>query len=281
MGPVFMGLLPLRRGSSGSAVIVLQLRLEELGFDPGGIDGNFGPGTERAVRAFQDINALTVDGVVGDTTAAALNFDPDAEMPSGFEGVSVTAVSQMFSQHTPLRNIREHLANVLGALVDSELRDQKMVLMAVSSIRAETEGFKPISELPSRFNTSEGGLPFDKYDNREDLGNQGPPDGERFKGRGFIQLTGRFNYQKHGEAIGLGNRLVEDPDLANDSEMASKLLASFIKGQQSGIRQALDQDDLRQARKLVNGGSHGLDRFTEAYRRGEEVIAGDLELRRA
>ena len=281
VGRVSMGLLPLRRGSSGAAVVVLQLRLEELGFDPGGIDGNFGPGTERAVRAFQDINGLTVDGVVGDTTAAALNFDPDAEIPSGFPGVSVTAVSRMFSPHTPLKNIREHLPNLLGALVDSELRDQKMVLMALSSIRAETEGFKPISELKSTFNTSPDGRQFDLYDDRKDLGNQGPPDGERFKGRGFIQLTGRDNYQRHGAAIGLGDQLVEEPDLANDSGIASELLASFIKGQESGIRQALDQDDLRQARKLVNGGSHGLDRFTEAYRKGEGMIAEDLELRRA
>ena len=204
-----MGLLPLRRGSAGTAVIVLQLRLEELGFDPSGVDGSFGPGTERAVRAFQDFNGLTVDGVVGETTAAALNFDPDAEIPSGFEGVSVTAVSQMFSPHTPLRNIREHLPNVLGALVDSALRDQKMVLMALSSIRAETEGFKPISELKSRFNTSPDGHDFDLYDDRTDLGNQGKPDGARFKGRGFIQLTGRFNYTKHSQAIGLGDRLVD------------------------------------------------------------------------
>ena len=102
-----------------------------------------------------------------------------------------------------------------------------------------------------------------------------------FKGRGFIQLTGRDNYQRHGAAIGLGDQLVEEPDLANDSGIASELLASFIKGQESGIRQALDQDDLRQARKLVNGGSHGLDRFTEAYRKGEGMIAEDLELRRA
>ena len=79
-----MGLLPLRRGSSGTAVVTLQLRLEELGFDPGGIDGSFGPGTERAVRAFQDLNGLTADGVVGDTTAAALNFDPNTEIPNGF-----------------------------------------------------------------------------------------------------------------------------------------------------------------------------------------------------
>ncbi len=276
-----MGLLPLRRGSAGTAVIVLQLRLEELGFDPSGVDGSFGPGTERAVRAFQDFNGLTVDGVVGETTAAALNFDPDAEIPSGFEGVSVTAVSQMFSPHTPLRNIREHLPNVLGALVDSALRDQKMVLMALSSIRAETEGFKPISELKSRFNTSPDGHDFDLYDDRTDLGNQGKPDGARFKGRGFIQLTGRFNYTKHSQAIGLGDRLVEEPDLGNDSQIASKLLASFIKGQEARIRAALAQDDLRQARKLVNGGSHGLEPFTEAYRKGQEVIAEDLELRRA
>ena len=237
--------------------------------------------TFNRVRAFQDFNGLTVDGVVGETTAAALNFDPDAEIPSGFEGVSVTAVSQMFSPHTPLRNIREHLPNVLGALVDSALRDQKMVLMALSSIRAETEGFKPISELKSRFNTSPDGHDFDLYDDRTDLGNQGKPDGARFKGRGFIQLTGRFNYTKHSQAIGLGDRLVEEPDLGNDSQIASKLLASFIKGQEARIRAALAQDDLRQARKLVNGGSHGLEPFTEAYRKGQEVIAEDLELRRA
>ena len=273
-----MGLLPLRRGSSGTAVVALQLRLEELGFDPGGVDGSFGPGTERAVRAFQDVKGLTADGVVGDTTAAALNFDPDTEIPSGFEGVSVTAVSQMFSPHTPLKNIREHLPNVLAALVDSQLRDQKMVLMALSSIRAETEGFKPISELKSTFNTSPDGHDFGLYDDRSDLGNQGKPDGARFKGRGFIQLTGRFNYTKHSQAIGLGNRLIDEPDLANDSGMASKLLASFIKGQEAGIRSALAQDDLRQARKLLTAGSHGLDRFTEAYRKGQEVIAGNLNL---
>ena len=274
-----MGLIPLRRGFSGTAVLVLQLRLEELGFDPGGINGSFSRGTERAVRAFQDTNDLTVDGVVGDTTAAALNFDPGAEIPSGFPGVSVTAVSQMFSRDTPLRNIRAHLPTVLRALVDSGLRDQKMVLMALSSIRAETEGFEPVSEGISEHNTTEGGDAFDKYENRTDLGNTEPGDGASFKGRGFIQLTGRDHYQLYGAAIGLGDGLVEEPDLANDPDIASKLLASFIKGQESGIRQVLDQDDLREARRLVNGGSHGLERFTDAYRKGEEVIAGDLDLR--
>jgi len=63
----------------------------------------------------------------------------------------------------------------------------------------------PISEFKSKFNTSPNGHPFDLYDNRrKDLGNQGKPDGKRYRGRGFIQLTGRFNYNKHGKAIGLG-----------------------------------------------------------------------------
>jgi len=78
-----------------------------------------------------------------------------------------------------------------------------------------------------------------------------------------IQLTGRSNYQRHGAAIGLGTRLITEPDLANDPVIAGKLLASFLKDQERAIKQALLDDDLRLARRLVNGGSHGLDRFTE------------------
>jgi putative chitinase len=258
--------------------MLLQMRLAELGFDPGGIDGLFGPGTERAVRAFQEINRLEVNGIVGDTTAAALGFDPKAEIPSGFAGVSITTVARMFSPLTPLKNIRAHLPNVLGGLVDAELRDRKMVLMALASIRAETEGFRPISELPSKFNTAAGGPPFGSYDHRADLGNQGPPDGEHFRGRGFIQLTGRSNYDRFGRALGLD--LLTHPDLANDSRLASQLLAAFLKESEAPIREALALNDLGAARRLVNGGSHGLGRFAEAYRSGEGLIAADLRLRR-
>lgn len=62
----------LKRGSSGPDVQAVQQRLSDLGFDPNGLDGNFGPGTEAAVRAFQAANGLGVDGQVGPNTLAAL-----------------------------------------------------------------------------------------------------------------------------------------------------------------------------------------------------------------
>lgn len=62
----------LRRSSSGDGVRLLQRALAAAGFDPGGIDGVFGPRTERAVKAFQAMRGLAIDGVVGAATWGAL-----------------------------------------------------------------------------------------------------------------------------------------------------------------------------------------------------------------
>jgi cell wall-associated NlpC family hydrolase len=58
----------LRSGSSGDAVRELQEDLKEMGFDPGEIDGKFGPKTREAVMAFQLAYSLTADGIVGGVT---------------------------------------------------------------------------------------------------------------------------------------------------------------------------------------------------------------------
>jgi len=169
-------------------------------------------------------------------------------------------------------HLESNLPCVISALRAAQLADKPMILMALATIRAETGSFLPISEFESEFNTSRGGHPFDLYDSRADLGNRGVPDGERFRGRGFIQLTGRANYALHGAAIGLGEQLIENPDLANDPDIAARLLASFLKTHEERIRAALSGGDLREARRLVNGGSHGLDEFTAAYNTGLELL---------
>lgn len=62
----------LKQGSSGPAVKDLQQKLKALGFDPNGVDGNFGPGTKAAVIAFQQSKGLQPDGKVGPATMAAI-----------------------------------------------------------------------------------------------------------------------------------------------------------------------------------------------------------------
>ena len=62
----------LKRGSMGEDVIALQTKLQKMGYNPGAIDGAFGPKTSEAVMAFQAEHGLTVDGIVGPKTWAAL-----------------------------------------------------------------------------------------------------------------------------------------------------------------------------------------------------------------
>ena len=62
----------LRRGAKGPEVVLLQNELAAAGCSPGGSDGDFGKNTEGAVRKFQSLQGLTVDGVVGPNTWAAL-----------------------------------------------------------------------------------------------------------------------------------------------------------------------------------------------------------------
>jgi GH24 family phage-related lysozyme (muramidase) len=66
----------LRRGSRGDSVRRLQAALAGKGFDPGPVDGDFGPGTERAVRRFQQAMGLQIDGIAGPRTWAALLGTP-------------------------------------------------------------------------------------------------------------------------------------------------------------------------------------------------------------
>lgn len=76
----------LRSGDTGADVSAVQLRLKELGYYTGTVDGSYGSGTISAVTAFQMANGLNADGVAGSKTYAAL-FSPNA-VPAGSTGTT-------------------------------------------------------------------------------------------------------------------------------------------------------------------------------------------------
>ena len=265
----------LCRGSKGEKVARLQalLCLAEINAKP--IDGDFGSGTERAVRAYQGSKGLPSTGEADEDTQVAVGMNrPDTTKTPVpvIDNITVDIVARMFSRFTPRLNIETYLSEVLAALKQADMDDRDLVLMALATIRAETEGFEPISEKQSIYNTDPGAHPFNKYDNLASLGNHGRPDGERYRGRGFIQLTGRANYQRYGERLGVGSRLIDEPELANDSRVAAQILTEFIKDKRNLAKYAILGHDLRTVRRLVNGGSHGLDRFTEAFETGARLL---------
>ena len=111
---------------------------------------------------------------------------------------------------------------------------------AMATIRVECgKNFKPIMEYASG----------EAYEGRRDLGNVNQGDGVRYKGRGFIQLTGRSNYQYYGDKLGIN--LIDNPDLALDVEIGAKILATYFKDRKVDVA-CLNKDWLT-VRKLVNG----------------------------
>ena len=259
----------LRIGSAGEDVVRLQEALREAGFNPGAPDGRFGPGTDAAVRAFQRSEGLLADGIAGPRTMAALYGEGDGRLTDEL-GVFRTGVVVRMFPFTPIEHVATNLPCVIDGLREFDLTTTEMGLMALATVRAEVEPFQPLAEGKSKYNTSPNGHPFDLYDNRRDLGNRGAPDGYDFRGRGYVQLTGRANYARIGQAIGVD--LEADPSAACDPVHAGRILAAFIKSREVRIKEALADGDLRAARRLVNGGSHGLDRFVDAYNRGVHLL---------
>jgi peptidoglycan L-alanyl-D-glutamate endopeptidase CwlK len=257
----------LQNPSSGQDVLIAQCALFDAGVYTRNIDGSFGPKMQAAVQAFQSNKGLPQTGIIDATTATALGLADPAPVAPLINSISPSDVSSVFPG-TPLANIDANLPYILNALHAAGIADRDMILMALATIAAETSIFLPISEEISTLNTSATGLPFDLYDHRTDLGNNGAPDGSAFRGRGFIQLTGRANFQQHGNRIGLGNQLIEKPTLAHQPEIAAKLLASFLQLHEPQIRAAIATNNFLAARKLVNGGSNGYQVFEAAYTKG-------------
>lgn len=90
--------LPLERGDSGDGVRQVQLLLTTAGYEPGPIDGIFGPLTETAVEVFQDAENLAITGIVDEATWDALVAAvPDILMERGDRGDDVRTLQQLLT----------------------------------------------------------------------------------------------------------------------------------------------------------------------------------------
>ena len=253
----------------------MQCALAIAGAYAGNFDGGFGSSTETALLDFQKRKGLSASGVLDPATAESLGLKAAKSAVCSHWVISADAMAKLFPG-TPHSNVATNLPHVLNALGEISLADKPMVMVALATIRVEAASFLPVSELPSAFNTSPGGKPFDLYDHRAALGNSGPPDGANFRGRGFTQLTGRANFLQFGKEIGLEDQLVKNPLKAHESATAAKILAAFLKAREGRIRAALAQNRLADVRRLVNGGSNGLAQFTETFNNGMKLLADGI-----
>lgn len=101
------------------------------------------------------------------------------------------------------------------------------------------------------------------------LGNTRPGDGKRYMGRGPIQITGRDNYRRFGELLGVD--LVTDPDRAATPEVGFRIAALYWKSRD--ISTPADAGDFREVTRRINGGFNGLPDRTDFYERARQVLA--------
>ena len=101
------------------------------------------------------------------------------------------------------------------------------------------------------------------YEGRSDLGNNQPGDGYKYRGRGYIQLTGRANYRQYGKLLGVD--LENNPDLAKDPNIAARVAIEYWKKRVN--RTAAQKGDVKTVTYNINGGYNGLTDRIEKYKK--------------
>lgn len=109
------------------------------------------------------------------------------------------------------------------------------------------------------------------YEGRKDLGNTQPGDGKRFKGRGPIQLTGRANYKRYGDLLGLD--LINNPTIAATPQVGFRIAGQFWK--LNGLNELADQQKFETITRRINGGLNGQPDRVKYYQRAKNVLNKD------
>lgn len=104
------------------------------------------------------------------------------------------------------------------------------------------------------FCTTEEYASGEAYEGRKDLGNIQKGDGRRFKGRGIFQLTGRDNYSRYGQRLGID--LLSYPERAAEPVLSLEIACLYWHDR--SINPMADEDDLYRVTRAINGGTNGL-----------------------
>lgn len=274
----------LKLGSEGEDVKKLQIK---LGVDP---IGKFGPKTDTAVKSWQSANGLTPDGVVGPATWAKLMGESTVSTPVVItEPAPVASVGGL-----KLEKLKGHIPDVVIAQIpDTAAKFNINTPLRLAHFLAqcghESGGFKvtqenlnysakglmgifkkyfPTQALAESYQRQPQKIANKVYASRMDNGSEASGDGYKFRGRGYIQLTGRANYTAFGKAI--------NEDIANNPDVVSgkyALLSAAWFWSKNGLNTLADGGASDQVvtsiTKRVNGGTIGLpDRikhFKEYY----------------
>ena len=273
----------LKKGDNNDNVKLLQ---EKLGINPAVT--NFGPKTEEAVKAFQLKNGLTPDGIVGDgtwnkimstTTPATPVAAPTPVTNTGglkldkLKGHIPDAVIAMipdtaakFGIDTPLR--LAHFLAQCGHESGGFRLTQENLNYSAKGLNGIFKKYFPTEAAAAPYNRNPQKIANKVYSNRRGNGTEASGDGYKFRGRGYIQLTGKDNYTAFGKSIGVD--MTVNPDLVASQYALLSAAWFFTK---NGLHKMADGGAtdavVTSITKRVNGGTIGLaDRikhFKEYY----------------
>ena len=264
----------LKLGSKGEEVKQLQTKLGLTS------DGSFGPGTEKAVKEWQISNGLTSDGIIGDKSWSKMFSTTELVT----ESVSGTLNIDKLKGHIP----DSVLLQISDTAKKFNITNNLRLAHFLAQCSHESGGFKAISEnlnysadglkkifgkyFPGNLNESYARQPEKiaarVYGGRIGNGYESTKEGYKFRGREYIQLTGKSNYVIFTKFI--GEDCVSNPDLvANKYPLASAAFFFDSNKLWSICDQGSSDEIVTKVTKRVNGGTIGLpDRikhFKEYY----------------
>lgn len=139
-----------------------------------------------------------------------------------------------------------------------------------TSLRSVFPKYFPNDSLAKKYAHDQRAIANRVYANRMGNGPESSGDGWRYRGRGLIQLTGKYNYKKFGDSLGIS--LSEVPDFLETFDGA--VISACWYWENKNLNYYADNDDIKSITKLINGGYIGLEDRIRKYSNILEILEG-------